>query len=163
MIAKPRPQLLLQHIPFIVKVVTSIMPPNNGSVPDGNALSYAIEIIEPCCFHVASKGGIYLRCVFNLLDSYLKVNYEDFNWTFFITVNCFLMVPSCWKTVLSTYFSVIVELSLTLHCRVLQLLSTILPKTILGLQCASLISMVNLLPLSCSWDSILNPTSALSY
>ncbi|VUZ55635.1 unnamed protein product [Hymenolepis diminuta] len=64
MIAKPRPQLLLQHIPFIVKVVTSIMPPNNGSVPDGNALSYAIEIIEPCCFHVASKGGIYLSQLF---------------------------------------------------------------------------------------------------
>nr|CDS29043.1 nipped B protein (delangin) (scc2) [Hymenolepis microstoma] len=64
MIAKPRPQLLLQHVPFITKVITSIMPPNSGSVPDGNALSYAIEIIEPCCFHVASKGGTNLSQLF---------------------------------------------------------------------------------------------------
>ncbi|VDN97582.1 unnamed protein product [Rodentolepis nana] len=64
MIAKPRPQLLLQHVPFITKMITSIMPPNSGSVPDGNALSYAIEIIEPCCFQVASKGGTNLSQLF---------------------------------------------------------------------------------------------------
>ncbi|CUT99425.1 nipped B protein delangin scc2 [Echinococcus multilocularis] len=76
--AKPRPQLFLQHIPILAEVVGfAAVSQDNGGVLDGNTLSYAIEIIESCCRHAAAERGSRLSQLFpdgtDALEDYLIV------------------------------------------------------------------------------------------
>ncbi|VDM32359.1 unnamed protein product [Hydatigera taeniaeformis] len=75
---KPRPQLFLQHISMLTQVVAfAAVSQDNGGVLDGNTLSYAIEIIESCCLHVAAEKGSKLSQLFpegtGTLEDYLVV------------------------------------------------------------------------------------------
>lgn len=68
LMAKPRPQLFLQHISTLTKVVAfAAVSQDNGGVLDGNTLSYTIEIIESFCLYVAAEGSSRLRYVGALL------------------------------------------------------------------------------------------------
>ncbi|VDK39895.1 unnamed protein product [Taenia asiatica] len=77
-LAKPRPQLFLQHISMLTQVVAfAAVSQDNGGILDGNALSYTIEIIESCCLYVAAEMGSRLSQLFpegtDTLEDYLVV------------------------------------------------------------------------------------------